>query len=409
MTYVPRFVRWFDGFRRTFGRLISGGSITVVREAGTASAHDVDDLLGGYGTPESALRSAAVWACCRVIANSISTLPLHIFEETDTGKVKAYKHPLYKYITSQPNPMMTTQQWIGPTMIHLLLQGEGFTFIDKLDGQVIGLWPMTPADVDVTIGPDRMAAYVFKRSSEPFTIPDDQIIHFRLFTLDGIRGLSVLDYHRDTFAFEQVADAYSASVYLNGGQPSGVLRYPGVLKPDQADSIRNSWNSRHGGFAGRRGVAVLEQGGEYQAIGVTMQQLEYMADKKFTIEQIARIFGVAPHLIGSMDKPTYASVEQQSLEFLRYTLQPWVISLEKSIDAKLLEYPYLTKFNINGFERSDIKTRYQSYATARQWGWLSVNDIRELEDMNRIGEGGDTYLEPLNMVPAATATEPMEA
>ena len=121
----------------------------------------------------------------------------------------------------------------------------------------------------------------------------------------------------------------------------------------------------------------------------------------FSVEQIARIYGVPPHLIGAMDKPTYASVEQQSLEFLQYTIGPLVSALESAIESALLEPPFIYRFNINGFARGDLRARYAAYATGRQWGWLNVNDIRELEDMNRIGPQGDIFLQPLNMVDAA--------
>jgi HK97 family phage portal protein len=149
---------------------------------------------------------------------------------------------------------------------------------------------------------------------------------------------------------------------------------------------------------------------KYTPVSTPLQQLEYINAQKFSVEQVARIFGVAPHLIGANDQPTYASVEQQSLEFLRYTIQPIVIGIERAIQTALLEAPYIFRFNIAGFERSDIRTRYAAYAIGRQWGFLSVNDIRDLEDLNRIGPPGDVYLQPLNMVPATnTADDPEQA
>jgi HK97 family phage portal protein len=150
---------------------------------------------------------------------------------------------------------------------------------------------------------------------------------------------------------------------------------------------------------------VLDGGTKYNPISVPLQQLEYIAQQKFSVEQIARIYGVPPHMIGAADKPTYASVEQQALEFSQYTQQPIVIGLEETIQTRLLEAPYFYRFNLSAFARADIGTRYRAYATGRQWGWLSVNDIRESEDMNRIGPEGDVYLQPLNMIPALPADE----
>lgn len=393
-SFFPRTFRaWMAGAMRRM-RLVPGGSVTVVGEISTAN-------LPGPITAEMALASAAVWACCRVIANSIATLPLNLFEETAEGKRKAFNHPLFKYLNRQPNPEMITSQWIQSTILHLLLWGNGYTFVDRLEDEVIGLWPVMPDDVKVEVGPDRRLVYTFNRGT-PFVFPEGSIIHFRLMTLDGLMGLSVIDYHRQTLAFEQAALSYAESMYRKGGRPTGVLKFPGTLKKGDPEAIRASWRAIHGDI-NNPDIAVLEQGAEYQSIGVPMNQLEYVADKKLSLEAIARIFGVPPHLIGSMDKPTYASVEQQSLEFLRYTINPWVVNIEKSLESALLEPPYFVKFNVNAFERADISSRYRGYAVGRQWGWLSVNDIRRMEDLNEIGSEGDSYLEPLNMIAAANA------
>lgn len=401
---LPAPFRWFGSLMRRFN-LIAGGSVRLYREGAKGDVREVDrigtDQILPYNS-QMALTSSAVWACVRLIANAICTLPVHIFRETEIGKVKASDHPLYRTLCRQPNPMMTTQQWLEPTMVHLLLWGNAFTFIDRIDDEIIGLWPIQPDDIEMTVGEDRRLTYIFKRTQKPFAFPDGNIIHFRLLTLDGLIGLSPVDYQRDALMFEQTASAYAQSIYRNGGKPSGVLRYPGSLKPEQAALIRESWRRLHSNPNSNE-IAVLEQGAEYQAVSARLADLEYIADKKLSVDQIARIFGVPPHLIGSMDKPTYASVEQQSLEFLRYTINPWIVNLEKSIDSALLDSPYFVKFNVNAFERPDISARYRSYATARQWGWMSVNDIRTLEDMNQIGPQGDVYLEPLNMIEAKPA------
>jgi len=135
-------------------------------------------------------------------------------------------------------------------------------------------------------------------------------------------------------------------------------------------------------------------------ISLPLQQLEYIQQQKLSTEQIARIYGVPPHLIGASDSPTYASVEQQGLEFLQYTIQPIVVGLERTIEMMLLEAPFIYRLNLAAYQRSDIKSRYSAYAVGRQWGWLSANDVRALEEMNGIGAQGDVYVSPLNMIPA---------
>lgn len=363
----------------------------------------IDPLSGGVNL---ALQSAAVWACCRLLSCAISALPAHVFQETAEGKVKAVNHPYYRLLGRQPNPEMTWPQYLQTTILHLLLYGNAFTWIDWLGEEVIAIWPLVPERMAITFAPDGTAVYRYmdaSGASHEYFSPD--LIHFRIFSLDGFIGLAPLDYHRLTFDFENSASNFAVSLYKSGGRPSGVLSFPGELRQQQVDQIRSSWQSIHN-TPGR--VGLVWGGATYTPVSVPMQQLEYIASQKFTVEQIARIFGLAPHLIGAGDHPTYASVEQQSLETSQYTMQPIVISLERSIESALLDPPFIFKINLNGFERSDIKSRYAAYAQGRQWGWLSVNDIRELEDVNRV-ESGDIYLQPMNMVEAGVPPPPAQA
>ena len=382
------------------------GSVTrLVRVPGgggvTGPINTLPGIIGVSPAANEALRSAAVWACCRLIANSIASLPTNLFRETEQGKVKALASPLYRVLCQSPNPEMTASQWMQPTMMSLLLWGNAFTWVDKVNGEVVGLWPLNPARVQVVLLNDGTLGYIYTDlRGRAYQYTSDDLIHFRIFTLDGYIGLPVIDYHRMTLDFEAATTQYAYSIYQNGGQPGGVLEYPGVLKEDQVKRIGDSWRQTHSGPANAGKICILEEGMKYTPLSIPLSQLNYIEEKKFSVEQIARIFGVPPHLIGAMDKPTYASVEQQSIEFVRYTINPYVVSIEQSIDKALLEAPYVFKMNLNGFERSDIASRYRSYATARQWGWMSANDIRELEDQNKI-EGGDAYLTPLNMTPAA--------
>jgi HK97 family phage portal protein len=350
-----------------------------------------------------ALQSAAVWACCRLISQSIASLPGHIFEETQNGKQKAYAHPYYRMLTRQPNALMTYMQWLQTTVLHLLLWGNAFSLPGKVEGEVVELWPLDPSRVRILWNLDGSFWYrVFSLRGVATDYSPLDLLHFRIMSLDGVIGLAPMDFHRMTFTFEQLSGAYASSLYANGGRPSGVLEYPGTLRDDQITAIRNSWASIHGGPDAGGRVAVLEGGTKYTPISVPLQQLEWVATQKFSVEQIARIFGVPPHLIGAQDKTPYASVEQQSLEFSEYTLQPVVTGIEQTIETELLSPPFIYRLNLSAFARADINARYTAYGQGRQWGWFSVNDIRELEDLNRIGPAGDVYLQPVNMVAAGS-------
>jgi HK97 family phage portal protein len=386
---------------------------SVTRLSARASGDGIINTSPGAGiinpAANTALTSSAVWACCRLIANSIASLPTNLFLETPNGKIKAFDDPLYRILCQSPNPMMTASQWMQPTLMSLLLWGNAFTWIDRVDGEVLGLWPLNASRVQILLKADGTLDYFYSDlTGRTHHFSGEELIHFRLFTLDGYIGLPVIDYHRTTLDFEAATTAYAYSIYQNGGQPGGVLEYPGVLKKEQVDRIRESWKATHGGPMNAAQVAILEEGMKYTPLALPLSSLNYIEEKKFSVEQIARIFGVPPHLIGAMDKPTYASVEQQSIEFVRYTINPYVVSIEQSIAKALLQFPKVYRMNLNGFERSDIRTRYLSYATARQWGWMSANDIRELEDQPRI-DGGDTYMVPLNMTSAADDGQPLPA
>jgi HK97 family phage portal protein len=391
--FVPRFRNWMS--RR------------LLPEVGVHTARSgIGDGIIAADAATTALSSAAVWACLRLVSQSIAALPAHVFEETPEGKIKAFKHPYYRMLTKEPNALMTMSQWVQMTVLHLLIYGNAFSIPGQVDGELVSLWPLDPTRVRIDWKQD--GSFTYKYFDTLGTVQEFQpldLLHFRIFSLDGLIGLSPLDYHRLTFDAEFMAHSYAAGIWKNGGRPSGVLEYPGNLRKEQVEAIRESWQWIHGGPEGAGRVAVLDGGTKYNPISVPLQQLEYIAQQKFSVEQIARIYGVPPHMIGAADKPTYASVEQQALEFSQYTQQPIVIGLEETIQTRLLEPPYFYRFNLSAFARADIATRYRAYATGRQWGWLSVNDIRESEDMNRIGLEGDVYLQPLNMIPAQPADE----
>jgi HK97 family phage portal protein len=375
----------------------------------TATGTPVNTMPGVIGispAANAALSSAAVWACCRLISTSIAALPADLFTVTPEGKEPATKHPLYALLTASPNPMMPLQQWLQPTLLGLLLYGNGYTWVDTMGGEVVGIWPLNPARVSMVLNLDGTFSYYYSDFRGKFNVfTDEQIIHFRMFTMDGYFGLPVLIYHQLTIGLATASTTYATALYNNGGSPGGVLEYPGQLKKDQVDRIRDSWMQIHGGPSNAGRIAVLEEGMKYSPIGIPPDQLQYIQEQRFSVEQIARIFGVPPHLIGAMDKPTYASVEQQSLEFLRYTLYPYVRCLEQGVDKALLDPGFSWRFNLDAFERGDIATRYASYAVGRQWGWLNPNEIRTREDMNTF-EGGDDYLTPLNMVPTPPGQQP---
>ena len=195
--------------------------------------------------------------------------------------------------------------------------------------------------------------------------------------------------------------------FANGAAPGGVLEHPGTIKDPQR--VRESWQSTFGGSGNSNKIAVLEEGMKYTPIGISPEQAQFLETRKFQVNEIARIFRVPPHMVGDLEKSSFSNIEQQSLEFVKYTLDPWVIRWEQTIHRSLLlpdeKSQYFVKFNLEGLLRGDYQSRMNGYAIGRQNGWMSANDIRELENLDRIPaeEGGDLYLINGNMLPLKDA------
>ena len=212
---------------------------------------------------------------------------------------------------------------------------------------------------------------------------------------------------RNAIGLAQATEAYGASCVANGAAPGGVLEHPGTIK--DPSRVRESWQATFGGAKNGNKVAVLEEGMKYTPISVSPEQAQFLETRKFQLNEVARIFRIPPHMIGDLEKSSFSNIEQQSLEFVKYTLDPWVIRWEQAITKTLLsareKQQLFVKFNVEGLLRGDYQSRMEGYAVARQNGWMSANDIRELENLDRIDEvdGGDLYLVNGNMLPLPMA------
>lgn len=213
---------------------------------------------------------------------------------------------------------------------------------------------------------------------------------------DGLVGYSPIAMAKNAVGLAMAAEEYGAKFFANGAAPSGVLEHPGTIK--DPERIRQSWQSTFGGSANSNKIAVLEEGLKYTPIAISPEQAQFLETRKFQINEIARIFRVPPHMLADLEKSSFSNIEQQSLEFVKYTLDPWVIRWEQAMNKALLfdseKREVFTKFNVDGLLRGDYASRMSGYATARQNGWMSANDIRELENLDRIPAelGGDLYL-----------------
>ena len=361
----------------------------------------------------SAMQMTAVYSCVRILSEAVAGLPLHLYQYTDkSSREKAVENPLYFLLHDEPNTEMTSFVFRETLMTHLLLWGNAYSqIIRNGKGEVVGLYPLMPDRM--TVGRDEKGGlyYEYMVSSDDAKTPKDgtvrlspyDVLHIPGLGFDGLVGYSPIAMAKNAIGLAIAAEEYGSKFYANGATPSGILEYPGTVK--EPDKVRESWNAGFGGSSNAHKIAVLEEGMKYTPISISPNEAQFLETRKFQINEIARIFRVPPHMVGDLEKSSFSNIEQQSLEFVKYTLEPWLVRWEQAMQRALIpqddKSKYFIKFNVDGLLRGDYQSRMQGYATARQNGWMSANDIRELENLDRIPaeDGGDLYLINGNMMP----------
>ena len=355
----------------------------------------------------TAMQTTAVYACVRILAEAVASLPLHVYEyQDDGGKKLVHDHPLYYLLHDEPNPEMTSFVFRETLMSHLLIWGNAYAqIIRDGDGRVLGLYPLLPDKMEVQRDDRGNIYYVYSRNSDEnpmfkeygnIKLKAEDVLHIPGLGFDGLIGYSPIAMAKNAVGMTLACEEYGASFFANGANPGGVLEHPGVLK--DPSKVRESWNSVYRGVNNAHKIAVLEEGMKYQQIGIPPEEAQFLETRKFQINEIARLYRIPPHMVGDLDKSSFSNIEQQSLEFVKYTLDPWVIRWEQSLQRSLLlpgeKGKYFIKLNVDGLLRGDYQSRMNGYAVGRQNGWFSANDIREMENMNPIPdeEGGNLYL-----------------
>ena len=368
-------------------------------------------------TERSAMQMTAVYSCVRILSEAVAGLPLHLYKYTDSGgKAMALDHSLYRLLHDEPNPEMSSFVFRETLMTHLLLWGNAYAqIIRNGKNEIVALYPLMPNKMSVDRDENGRLYYTYYRGSDEaiknkefaVTLQPSDVLHIPGLGFDGLVGYSPIAMAKNAIGMAIACEEYGAKFFANGAAPGGVLEHPGTIKDPQR--VRESWQSTFGGSGNANKIAVLEEGMKYTPIGISPEQAQFLETRKFQINEIARIFRVPPHMVGDLEKSSFSNIEQQSLEFVKYTLDPWVIRWEQSIQRSLLSRDekavYFVKFNLEGLLRGDYQSRMNGYAIGRQNGWMSANDIRELENLDRIPaeDGGDLYLINGNMLPLKNA------
>ncbi len=362
--------------------------------------------------PQRAVQTSAVYACVRILAETIASLPLHLYKAGPDGTViKADNLPEYTLLHDEPNSYQTSYVWREQKMFQSALWGNSYCEIqrDKMTGRAIGLYPIPAWEVQPELVKENgTLRKVYRVAGE--TLEDRDILHIPAPGWNGVAGVSPIALHRASVTMSLNAEEFGANFFKNGTRLSGVLEHPNKVSAEAAARLRESWQQVYAGKANAGKVAVLEEGMKFNALTMPLADAQYLETRKFQVSDIARIFRIPPHMIGDLERATFSNIEQQSIEFVQHTILPWISRWEQELNRKLFAHStvlkgrYFVRFNLAGLLRGDLNSRYRAYAIGRQWGWLSANDVRELEDLNPI-DGGDVYLSPLNMVPADEAGE----
>ena len=356
---------------------------------------------------KSAMQIATVYACVRLLAETVAGLPLHLYRFTDdseTEKVRARDHPLYRLLYRQPNPEMTSFSFRETMMVQLLLWGNAYAQIIR-DGKnnILSLYPLMPDSVEVDRDEKGRIYYIYHAYSDevPGNINKDiyfrydEIFHVPGLGFNGLVGFSPIAMMKNSLGTTLAVEKYGSAFFKNGAQPSGVLEHPGVLK--DPSKIRENWTQVYGGANNAHKIAVLEEGMQYKPISLPPEDSQFLSARQFGVEEICRIFRVPPHMVQDLEHATFSNIEHQSIDFVVHTLTPWMVRFEQAIVKDLLlpeeQDTYFPKFNVDGLLRGDYQSRMQGYATGISNGFLSPNDIHRLENMDLIPaeKGGDDY------------------
>jgi len=374
----------------------------VLKEAGWGAGSP----SGMSVTASSALGYSAVFACVRILAESVAQLPLIIYERAGRARRRAEGHYLHPILHDSPNEWMTAVEFRETMQGHLALRGNAYAQIEYDErGQVVSLFPLHPDSIwqDVLENGKRRYLYQLPGSGGMRWLAGEQVWHLRGLGSDGLRGYSPIGLHKRSIGLGLAADEFGARFFGNGARPGGVLEHPGKLTDPAHDRLRESWEESHQGLTKSHKVAILEEGLKYHQIGIAPDEAQFLETRKFNVTDIARIFRVPPHMVGDLERATFSNIEHQGIEFVSYSLGIWLERWEQSIQKNLMLAAERKRFYaehlVDGLLRGDAQARNQSYAIGKQWGWLSTNDIREKENLNPI-EGGDIYWMPLNMIPA---------
>jgi len=354
-------------------------------------------------TEDSALSSTAVFNGIKILAETTSSLPLHLYRRSGRGKDRYTAHPLYIKMHLKPNPEMTSMNFRESQMVQNIMWGDCYSEIEREEsGRVLNLWPLLSKNTTMKrVNGELVYFYRLPDGSEKI-LSRFNVLHIPGFGATGINGLNPILRCKEAIGLSLALEQYGATFFGNGANPDGVLMHPMELSEKAKDSLRKEWDNRHQGLSKSHRMAVIEEGMKYERIGVTPEESQAIEARKFQVVEVARILNMPVHMLKDLDRASFNNIEHMSLEFVTYTLRPWLVRFEQNYTVQLLsdkeQAKYFFEFLVDGLLRGDVQTRFSAYTSGIQNGIYSPNDVREMENRNPY-EGGDVYVMQLNMVP----------
>lgn len=393
----------FKWIKRVFTRQDTP-TLQLIRERATSI---YGPTLAGVNVNErNALTNSAVLACIRVYGETIASLPLPLYRRLERGRARDAAHPLYRLLHDAPNEYMTSFTFRETLEAHRQTWGNAYAAIirEPMSFRPVALYPLLPDRTE----PVRINGQLFYRThagGEQHTLYPYEVLHIPGLGFDGVKGYSPIQLMRQGIGLAKAAEEFGARLFGQGLNMGGILKHPGTLSPTAYANLKSSMEDRYAGLENALKMMILEEGMGFERLGIPPEDAQFLQTRAFQVTDIARAWRLQPHKIGDLSRSTNNNIEHQGIEFVTDSIRPVCVRWEQEFNRKLLfeseQGEWYFEFNLDGLLRGDIESRYRAYSIARQWGWYSVNDIREKENENPI-EGGDQYLAPMNMTPAGT-------
>ena len=383
--------------------------VTTPAELADLAGLTYDTYTGKNVSSQKAMRLTAVFGCIRVLAESIGMLPCNLYKATDKGKEKAVNERLYTLLSLKPNGYMTPQEFWELLIVCLCLRGNFYAYKVKALGEVVELLPLDPGCVQPKLNSQWEPVYqVTFPDGSTDVLGQDDIWHVRILTLDGLIGLNPIAYAREAIALGLATEEHGSRLFKNGAVTSGVLRTEQTLTDEAYGRLKKDFEERHTGLGNAHRPMILEMGLDWKSMALNAEDSQFLETRKFQLEEICRLYRVPMHMVQNTDRATFNNIESLGIGFINYSLVPYLTRIEQRINIGLVreskQGTFYAKFNAGALLRGDMKSRFESYATAINWGMYSPNDCLELEDRNP-RPGGDVYLTPMNMTTRPTTTD----